>query len=124
MHWSGLSQIQSLALRQAVDDVHEDDVAELLLDGVLGDGGADVAGAHHRDLGSASEQCALSCLTARHGGRGLDHRLASPAAAARTAAPRRPTARTTASPCSGLWRGPTPSTSLPLRPPLCARSPR
>src|SRR5438034_724859 len=40
------------ALRDTLDDVHQHDVAQLLLHRVLGDGGADVARAHHGDLGT------------------------------------------------------------------------
>src|SRR5574341_159510 len=54
MHRTRLRQIQRLALGDALDDVHEHDVSQLLLDGVLRDGGADVAGADHGDLGTGS----------------------------------------------------------------------
>jgi len=43
MNGSSLREIQGLALRHALEDVDEDDVAELPLDGVLGDGDADIA---------------------------------------------------------------------------------
>ena len=49
----GLQQVERLALRNALDDVDQHDVAELLLDDVLRHGGADVAGAHDGDLGRA-----------------------------------------------------------------------
>src|SRR5205814_6391794 len=51
----GLGQVQGLAVRDPLEDVHEDDVAQFLLDGVLGDGGADIAGADHADLGAGME---------------------------------------------------------------------
>src|SRR5204862_666631 len=53
MDGAGLQQVERLALRHAFDHVDEDDVAELLLDRVLRDAGADVAGADHGDLGPA-----------------------------------------------------------------------
>src|SRR3546814_2125339 len=47
---SRLDEIQRLALRHPVDDVEEDDVAQLLQAGEQGQGAADVAGADQRDL--------------------------------------------------------------------------
>jgi hypothetical protein len=41
----GLGEVEGLALREARDDVDEDDVAEVLLDGPMCGGGSDVAGA-------------------------------------------------------------------------------
>ena len=51
-----LREIERLALRNALDDVDQDDVAKLLLDYVLCDRRADVAGAHYRDLRSSGHQ--------------------------------------------------------------------
>src|SRR5207237_1505501 len=48
----GLGEVERLALRDTLDDVHQHDVTQLLLHRVLGDGGADVASAHHGDLGT------------------------------------------------------------------------
>src|ERR1035438_4768369 len=49
-HRTGFEQVQRLALRQALDDVDEDDVSVVALDQPLGQGGADVAGADDGDL--------------------------------------------------------------------------
>src|SRR5207247_8230701 len=57
-------------------------------------------------------------LQTRLGRRGLDHRIASPTAAARTAAPRRPPARTTRITDSPRTAGPQPPHALPLALPL------
>src|SRR5207249_6056071 len=65
---------------------------------------------------------ALPGLQTRLGRRGLDHRIASPTAAARTAAPRRPPARTTRITDSPRTAGPQPRDVLRLaRPGLQAR---
>src|SRR5262249_61593597 len=50
MHGPRLGEVEGLALRNPVNDVDEHDVAELTLHRILGDGGADVAGADHGDL--------------------------------------------------------------------------
>jgi hypothetical protein len=50
MNGTGLRQIERLALRDALDHGDQHDVAQFLLDCILGDGGADVAGAHYRDF--------------------------------------------------------------------------
>src|SRR5262249_2248408 len=47
---SGLEQVERLALGDALDDVDQHDVPQLFLHRVLGDAGADVAGADHGDL--------------------------------------------------------------------------
>ena len=51
MNGAGLGQVEGLALGNPLDHVDQDHVAQLLLDQVLGDRGADVAGADDRDLG-------------------------------------------------------------------------
>ena len=51
-------------MRDPLEDVHEDDVAQLLLDGVLGDGGADIAGADHADLGAGHHSVSMLLMTA------------------------------------------------------------
>jgi hypothetical protein len=61
---SGLGQVESLALRDALDHVHQDHVAQFLLDGVLGDGGADVTGADDRDLGSRHQSVSMLLMMA------------------------------------------------------------
>ena len=53
---SCLGEVERLALRHALDDVHKHDVAQLLLDHVLRHGGADVSGADDGDLGARSHQ--------------------------------------------------------------------
>ena len=47
---AALRQIERLALRHALDHVEQDDVAEFLLRGEMGERAADVAGADQRDL--------------------------------------------------------------------------
>ena len=44
--------VQSLALRDPLDDVHENDVSELLFDDPLGDGRAHVSRTDHGDFAS------------------------------------------------------------------------
>ena len=56
MNRPGLGQVQRLSLRNPLDDIHQHDVAQLLLDRVLGDGGADIAGADDGDLGPRRHQ--------------------------------------------------------------------
>ena len=46
----GFGQVQRLALRHAVDDVEQDDVAQFLERGQVGQGAADLAGADQGDL--------------------------------------------------------------------------
>src|SRR5215831_17342342 len=56
----GLRQVERLALGNAFDDIHEHHVAQLALDGVLRDRGADVAGAHHGDLRAGHDRSPLA----------------------------------------------------------------
>src|SRR5881409_2603140 len=68
VHRPGLSQVERLALRDALDHIHQHDVAELLLHRVLGDGRADVAGADDGDLRSRHQNptsLAMSALSPR-----------------------------------------------------------
>ncbi len=69
MDRAGLGQVEGLALGNPLDHVDQDHVAQLLLDHVLGDGGADVAGADDRDLGARAElgqDLGLADLQRRH----------------------------------------------------------
>ena len=47
---AALGKIERLALRHALDDVEQDDVAKLLRGGEMGERAADIAGADQRDL--------------------------------------------------------------------------
>ncbi|OLC10927.1 MAG: hypothetical protein AUH41_01785 [Gemmatimonadetes bacterium 13_1_40CM_66_11] len=50
--WRGLVLVECLTLRDAVDDVNENDSAsELFFGEALGGGGADIPGADHSDFG-------------------------------------------------------------------------
>src|SRR5262249_39797652 len=46
----GLHEVERLALRHAIDDVEQDDVAQMLQAGEQGERAADLPGAHQRDL--------------------------------------------------------------------------
>ena len=54
---AALLEVERLALGNALDDVEQDDVAELLLRGQVGEGAADIAGTDQGDL--LASHCAL-----------------------------------------------------------------
>jgi len=62
-HGTGLGQIQCLPLRDPLDDIDEDDIAQLLGRRPVGRRRSDVAGSDDRDLGSFSWH--LACPSVR-----------------------------------------------------------
>ena len=63
MHRPRLGEVERLALRDALHHVHQDHIAQLALHRVLGHGGADIAGADDRELGTRRHQSVSMFLT-------------------------------------------------------------
>src|SRR5688500_6405080 len=59
---AALGEVERLALGDALDDVEQDDVAELLRRGEMGEGAADIAGTDERDLDRKSTRLNSSHL--------------------------------------------------------------
>jgi hypothetical protein len=70
LDWTALRNVESLALRNALGDVEQDDVAHFLLCGEVGQRAADHAGADEGDfLASHGRAWSLSCVWSRAGTR-------------------------------------------------------
>src|SRR6185436_12753797 len=63
MNRARLREVERFALRDALDHIHEDDVAQLLLHRVLGDRRADVAGTDDGDLRSCHQSFTMLAIS-------------------------------------------------------------